>query len=496
MMFQAKSIGIDIRPDSVRVAVATASQGGRTKILQLLEKNVPAPPEGEVADPTETIKEALREIGSNGDVCVACLPVGGSINRLLTTPLADSAKIKQTLKFQIEPQIPYPVDQVISDFISIRTMDEGTEILAVAVTKATISERLKPLKSAGVDPNILTLDALALADLYITPFDFSEDRVTALLLPDSESSFLGFFMGEKLLGYRTLEGIPEGEERDIGGIVKELRRSLLSFRSSTDEGAEIGALCVGGGGEGLREYLQDHFRDITVRNVEFNEKALVEISPEASGSIDNCRLAIALARIGIETSPNSVNFMQDEYAPPSPLSHLWPNIKFSLLILAALALIWFAGVWAQIYGHSEQLKALNEEMMRIFAEAMPGVDSPMAAEQRIRQEKEKFKSLKNYSSDYVSPLEVLHEVAAAVPDGMNISLNDLAASDSALKIIGVVDSFDDIDAFKKRIDNSPLLSDVKIESATKSDKAKKVTFRIRAHIEREAAGGSGSGGDS
>ncbi len=496
MMFQTKSVGIDIQGDFIRIAVAT-QQGGRIKVQSLVEHAVPSEPGFEAAaDKASIIRDALKECGVDGnDTCVVCLPASSSINRSLSVPLSDSSKIKQTLKYQIETQIPYPVDRVISDCVPIRKTPEGSAILAIAVAKDPISERLDLLKAAGVEPHILTLDALVLADFYMTPFDFSPDRVTALLLTGRESSFLGFFIGERLIGYRNLDGASADDEDAVNGLLKELRRSIIGFQSPTDETADVGALCVAGpAGETVHGILQEEFREMPVRKVEFNERNLAEAPPTFSEVTENYRLAVALARAGLEAPANAVNFMQEEFAPPSIISQMRPSLTLSAVVLGLALLTWFASVQAQIRGRTNHMKALNAEVVKIFADSMPGIKSAAAAEQRIKQEQEKFKILKNYSSEYVSPIEILAEVAASVPEDKNLSLNDLAGSDSVLRMTGVVDSFDDIDVFKKRLEGSHLFYGVKIDSATKSDKGKKVNFRIRARIGREAGAGSGGGG--
>ena len=142
-MFQSRSVGIDIQPGFVRIAVAT-QQGGRTKILNLVEEAIPDEAGREPAQAATIIKNALRESGTDdSDVCVACLPAFGSINRTVRMPLTDPSKIKDTLKYQIEAQIPYPIDHVISDCVMIRKLDDGSEVLAIAVAKELISERLE-----------------------------------------------------------------------------------------------------------------------------------------------------------------------------------------------------------------------------------------------------------------------------------------------------------------------------------------------------------------
>ncbi|UCD56582.1 MAG: pilus assembly protein PilM [Candidatus Hydrogenedentota bacterium] len=486
MIFQTKSVGIDIQPDSVRIAVATL-QGGRMKVLDLIDKEIPEAPEQETKAVTASIiRQAFEEHGLGSDTSVICLPAAVSINRVLVTPITDAPKIRQTLRFQIEPQIPYPVEQVIADYLTIRKADDETEMLAVAVAKDLISKRLEVLEMAGVDPQILTLDALPLANFYMNQFDFSPDKITALLQVGEKSSFLGFFRDDMLIGYRNLDGMPSDDGDATGRMVKEIQRSLVGFQPPSNAGAEVGTLCLAGANaKRLWKTLQEVFRDLPVRAVEFNERMLAEIPPPLSNSTERCQLAIALAHVGLGVSANAVNFRREEYAPVSALSRLKPNIFVSLAVLAVALAVWFGSVLAQIQAQSRQMKSLNEKMLNIFADALPGIKSPETAKQKIKQEQEKFNSLKNYSSGYVSPLNVLSEVTAGIPDQKSFALNDLAISDNVLRMTGEVDSFDDINIFKDRLEESPLLSAVKIDSAAKAEKGEKVNFRIRARVGKE-----------
>lgn len=487
MIFQTKSVGIDVRPDSVRIAV-TALKSGHIKVLNLIGEDIPEVPEHErTALTASIIKRIFNEHGLKGEVCVTCLPASQSINRTVTIPLTDDAKIRQTLKFQIEPQIPYPIEQVISDGMVIRKLDDGTEMLAIAVTKELISAELQALEMADVSPQILTLDALTLADFYINPLDFTPDRVTALLLVNSENTFLGFFVGERLIGYRNLDGMAQNGEGAAEKLARELQRSIVGFQPSMGGLNEVGVLCVAGQRTGLlHKVLQQTFREFPVRMVEYNEKTLVEIPPDFLDAADNYGLAIALAYSGLQTSANAINLRQEEFAPPSLISQVKPSIVFSTAVLVIMALAWFGHARAQIYYRSKHLKVLNEEMLQIFADTLPGTRSPSVAEDKIKEEQEKFKSLRNYSSEYVSPLEVLAELAGSIPPGTNLVLSELYISENVARLRGTVDSFDDIDIFKNKVENSPLLSSVKIESAAKAERGEKVSFRIRAQIGREA----------
>lgn len=483
MIFQTKSVGVDIRSDSVVIAVAT-SQAGRMKLLNLIERVIPEGDDQEKQGVAASIiRRTFKENGLNSATCVICLPASSSINRPFSTPLIDPAKISQTLKFQIEPQIPYPIERVISDYLTVRKTTEGTDILAIAVTKEPIAERLQVLEEAGVDPHIMTLDALALADFYMNQFDFSPDKTTALLLADRKSSFLGYFNGNTLVGYRNLDGISPDNEEQVRRVVKEVARSFVSFQPVEGAESEIGTLCIAGTGVGtLWKVAQESFRDFPVRTIEFNESIIADIPPRFSERAEACRLAIALAHAGLGNSANPVNFRREEFSPVSVLSRLKSNIYFSLVVLVVAVLAWFGSVLAQINSQQKQLAMLNKQMLDIFGDTLPGIKNSAVAEQKIKEEQERFKSLRHYSSEYVAPLNILAEVTAGMPENMSITISDMAISESVLRMTGVADAFDDINNFKDRLEKSSLLSGVEIVSATQAKKGNKKNFRIRAQI--------------
>ena len=118
---------------------------------------------------------------------------------------------------------------------------------------------------------------------------------------------------------------------------------------------------------------------------------------------------------------------------------------------------------------------------------------------QVNDLKKTFESLKNYSSEYVSPLDALREVdACARATKKNLLLKDMTISKNELAMRGIADSFDDIDAFKKRIEQSALFSNVTEGTPGKMQKSNKVSFGFKVTIARESASsvGSSGGGDS
>ena len=65
------------------------------------------------------------------DTCIASIPAANASFRNLQMPFKDRKRIAQILPFEMETLVPYPIDDVLIDFIIIDGADQG-EVLAVS----------------------------------------------------------------------------------------------------------------------------------------------------------------------------------------------------------------------------------------------------------------------------------------------------------------------------------------------------------------------------
>ncbi len=161
-----KVIGIDIGSFSVKVAEIEGQ--GRSAVLRDFREY---PLNHEPGQDTRLDKiEALKIIAAQYDGQTYKYVVGiGSectTSRNLSFPFLERRKILQSLPFELEDVIPMSQSDAIFDFRAIYQRGSSTKVLAVATPKHYIQDVLHLCDDAGISPDIVCPDGIALANHF------------------------------------------------------------------------------------------------------------------------------------------------------------------------------------------------------------------------------------------------------------------------------------------------------------------------------------------
>jgi len=164
------SVGLDIGTSGVRAAELSFGKDGVT-----LERfgQVALPPgavrDGEVADP-DTVAGAIKQLWSATKFSTKKVVIGVAnqkvIVRQVDMPWLPESELRQSLSFQAQDYIPFPVDQAILDFHPVEEFvnDQGmrmVRILLVAAVRDMVMGALDAAKKAGLTVNQVDLTPFA-----------------------------------------------------------------------------------------------------------------------------------------------------------------------------------------------------------------------------------------------------------------------------------------------------------------------------------------------
>ncbi len=164
-------LGLDIGRDAVKGVQVITDLRGKCRITAVADYDIAA--EGGIAAALDKIQADER---FKYDVCIASLPADRFSFRNITVPFRETRKIRQTINFELEPLIPYAIEEVVTDFTVIGQSKgpetnpgeqpsgspvEGSEILAAAVPKDEIAERLRMIEPMQV--SLLEIEAVPVA---------------------------------------------------------------------------------------------------------------------------------------------------------------------------------------------------------------------------------------------------------------------------------------------------------------------------------------------
>ncbi len=164
-IFPQRIVGCEIGKNQVFATVIRAYR--RTRIVERFVEEVFD------GDPTLTYQEkasgalsrVLATIGTF-DAINTALSSSSVIFKELTLPFTDPQKIKLVVPFEVEPLLPFELNQATLDSIIIHQSEGSSEILVAAVKNETLAEHIQIFTNIGISPAKVTVDLLELYGIY------------------------------------------------------------------------------------------------------------------------------------------------------------------------------------------------------------------------------------------------------------------------------------------------------------------------------------------
>lgn len=176
--FGAKSIfGLDIGSSSVKLIEAQKKRGG---FHMTAFSSVPLPEDtvvdGEIinhAAVVEAVKAAYKEARPRSNM--VCLSVAGAnvIIKHILMPQAKPQELEDQVYWEAEQYVPFDMNEISLDFEVVKedAGDGKMDVLLVAAKKDSIEKRNQVLKDCGLLPEIVDVDAIALANVFWANYD-------------------------------------------------------------------------------------------------------------------------------------------------------------------------------------------------------------------------------------------------------------------------------------------------------------------------------------
>src|SRR6478672_8132519 len=106
----------------------------------------------------QTLEEAVPLLTAN-DEFVLGLPVSAVIAQRFRLPSVDPTEFPEMIRLQIEKLLPFPADEVTSDFELIEQNETESVVSAIAIRNEQLAEMASPLLDRGYIPRQITVYA-------------------------------------------------------------------------------------------------------------------------------------------------------------------------------------------------------------------------------------------------------------------------------------------------------------------------------------------------
>lgn len=296
------------------------------------------------------------------------LPGRGVLVRSLSVPKVPIKKLKDILKYEVQQQIPFPLEMVEWKFQIMSETAQNYNVLLGAVKKDIINDFISQLYILGIDPLFLDIDPFALLNIFMFSPYFSSDKCQALLeVGASSSNFIIIYKEKILIRSLTTSGdtitsaiadsesisYAEAEGKKITGNIEipaikmsieslhtEIQNSIDYWRF-TQKGPEVEELYLCGRSmllKGAREFLQEKSR---IETFYFNTFSNIEVIDEyahlhTSGVEFATLVGIALRKI--RKSTVSINLLPEEIERLREFRYNRPYIYLSAIIAGLIAI--------------------------------------------------------------------------------------------------------------------------------------------------------------
>jgi type IV pilus assembly protein PilM len=111
------------------------------------------------------IKNILDQFKKKTDYIITAVPSNELLIRNIEMPKLDEKEIKESLKWEADEQIPYPVENAAIDFFKVEEGEDTVKYLISAVKKNNIDNLLAPFKRINQKVSVVNTQPMALISL-------------------------------------------------------------------------------------------------------------------------------------------------------------------------------------------------------------------------------------------------------------------------------------------------------------------------------------------
>ncbi len=359
---------------------------------------------------------------------------------VLSLPTLEPKELAQMLELQMDTLTPLPLEEVVYGFESLATTAEATRILVAIARKAAVNERVAVLEAAGLPPELVGVDTLAIfRGCQQAGLLANDARLSAFVQLTPTAGHVVVYSAGQPLTIRVVmlgvESVTTPTNREL--LVAELHRTLIT--AQVEHARELGTMTFGTWEENLRGAVEE-LRDT------WQGQAEVLANDRAPSPAACLCLGVATA------SGPRINLLPAEWRVKRR-SHRYRrtliNAGIAIAALYVVALIGF-------------LVAMAVEQSRVRA-VKTTVTALRPAYNEARQVHGTLTAMKLQLDTKFSALEVLRETTRLMPDG--VTLNGFAfKKDQSITLRGQSSSAINANEFISRLEKSEVFSLVKTVS--------------------------------
>lgn len=480
-----KVLGIDIRNQSLTAVLLNSSlREHRVDDFIHIPYSGPDDPERSLSSALETLKEKMDLTGSD---FVVSVPAHQFIFRNMQVPFHNVKKIRMVLPFELEPSLPFAVENLAIDFHVLNGAQAGdqTDLIAAAIEKSQLAPYIEALASVNIDPEKLTLSGLPIAQCLAHQADPQEDLLFIEIVDTHATVFV--LKGGHLQLIRSFP-LPASGPAKTSMLFAQTRQTLAAFQeTSTLDFEPIEAVINDPGDiEGKMAADISKLLEIPVKVASIAEQMNIPLITDTTnewvpGQMEN---ALSLALMEVEGYP-VLNFHKGQFAAQKFLvKHKSALIKTGILAAAVLVLMFF-NLMMKTHTLNKRIAAINDQMTQIFKQTFPEIKSvkyPFKEMQAKMRETRGNAVFQAETGPHVRRIDIINSISEKIPADITVNLNRLVIQSENVLISGTTNTYESVDTIKSRLESVGQFEKVTISSANLDRSGKEVQFMLKVQL--------------
>jgi len=479
-----KVLSIDIRKESLAaVLVKTGLRENRVDT----HAYIPIPDSEEGSKNIQAALEALTsQIDPAGCDCVVSISPEHFSYRILKVPFKETKKIRMVLPFELEPAVPFPVDDLVIDFIDLESGHQGgqTELIAVAVPQAALNPYLETLAALKIDPEVITVSGLPSALCLARQSVPGEDQ---LFLEVSKTTSTLFIVGDR--GVKLLRSIPTPVNDDtrataLGAFV---RRTLAAYGELSQADFQPPDLVMTGSGLNGAAFdtnVADAL-DLPAKRLNICEHLDIPVDDEDVNPWDPALMdsALSLAMVEIE-GIGGLNFHKGQFAAKKLfLKHKKNWIKTGIFAAAVIVLL-MSNFILDSYRLNKKLEGYDRQIDSIFQASFPNekIEDAHRQMQINLEQARKNAQLQSAARPHLRSIDILNAISKSIPAGLTVDVTRMVISSDTVLISGNTDTFNSVQDIKSGLEQVDFFKRVTISSTNKNRSGKEIRFQMKVEL--------------
>ena len=479
-----KVLALDIRHHGVSAVIVQSSlRDNRISGFAYAPRGGEDNADGNLADALNIISESLDFSGCD---CVASLPANYFSFRNLQIPFRNRKKIQMVLPFELEPSLPYAVDEIVLDFSPVRhdAATDSTDVLAAILPRDVLDRFLEALAAFDLDPEAITIGGLPLAAYHLRQAEVPGDML--ILDIDQDLATLFAAVDNQIQWIRSF---PLAPNTAPDAVKRQVMLSLAAFEEHYGYDLDNSEMVVTG--HGLTDTLDRDTLD-TALGISSYPSDLVSqqglVAPVGEGPsamhwdahrMDNA-LALGLAEIG---GFQSLNIYRSQF----PAKKLWAKYKDQLVktgwIAAAVLALMLVGQLIESYSLNRRINQIEQQAQSIYRATFPKatkITDPFAEMEINLREAKKAAGINTASEDQVRSIDILNSISKQIPADVTVDISRMVIAADNILISGQTGGYDSVDGVKNSLEKIPYFKKVTITSSNIDRSGKEVRFQIKA----------------